>query len=82
MTEKINRILMDVSFLETKPNQEMKLKEELGLDSLRMVELMVTLEDAFNLQFDESDLDPAGLEPVKDIYLLMEKYKEIAAYAV
>ena len=37
MTEKINRILMDVSFLETKPNQEMKLKEELGLDSLRMV---------------------------------------------
>ncbi len=82
MTEKINRILMDVSFLETKPNQEMKLKEELGLDSLRMVELMVTLEDAFNLHFDEGDLDPAGLETVKDIYLLMEKYKEITAYAV
>lgn len=75
MKEKVNEILKEKSFCD-EIMSELKLREDLGLDSLNMVELMVELEDKFNIEIEESDLDPAALQTVSQIYDLVEKYTE------
>ena len=75
MKEKVNEILKEKSFCD-EITSELKLREDLGLDSLNMVELMVELEDKFNIEIEESDLDPAALQTVNQIYDLVEKYTE------
>ena len=75
MKEKVNEILKEKSFCDA-ITSELKLREDLGLDSLNMVELMVELEDKFNIEIEESDLDPAALQTVSQIYDLVEKYTE------
>ena len=75
MKEKVNEILKEKSFCD-EITSELKLREDLGLDSLNMVELMVELEDKFNIEIEDSDLDPAALQTVSQIYDLVEKYTE------
>ena len=45
----------------------------LGIDSLKKVELIIALERAFSIHFDESDLNPNALAKVEDIIGLVEK---------
>ena len=71
----VNEILKVKSFCEN-ITDELKLHEDLGLDSLNMVELMVELEERFDIEIDESDLDPAALETVEQVYALVAKYVE------
>ena len=71
----VNEILKEKSFCEN-ITAELKLHEDLGLDSLNMVELMVELEERFNIEIDESDLDPAALQTVEQVYALVAKYVE------
>lgn len=73
MKEKVNEILKKKSFCD-EITSELKLREDLGLDSLNMVELMVEIEDKYNIEIEESDLDPAALQTVSQIYDLIEKY--------
>ncbi|HEY5588711.1 MAG TPA: acyl carrier protein [Candidatus Paceibacterota bacterium] len=54
----------DVTFSEKLSN--------LGIDSLKMVELIVALEDKFSIQFDDSKLDPIQLSTVEDIVDLVK----------
>lgn len=75
MKEIINDILQEKSFCED-ITSDLKLKEDLGFDSLNMVELMVELEERFDFEIDESDLDPSALQTVDQIYALVEKYTE------
>lgn len=75
MKEKVNEILKEKSFCD-EITYDLNLREDLGLDSLNMVELMVELEDKFNIEIEESDLDPAVLQTVSQIYALVEKYAE------
>ena len=75
MKETVNEILRERSYDED-ITSELKLNEDLGLDSLNLVELMVELEDKFNIEIDESDLDPAALQTVDQIYALVSKYTE------
>lgn len=49
---------------------------ELGIDSLMTVELVLGLEDAFNIQFNDSDLEMENLRNVRDIVNLVKKYIE------
>lgn len=49
---------------------------ELGIDSLMTVELVLGLEDAFNIQFNDSDLEMENLRNVIDIVNLVNKYIE------
>ena len=49
---------------------------ELGIDSLMTVELVLGLEDAFNIQFNDSDLEIENLRNVRDIVNLVNKYIE------
>lgn len=71
----VNSIIMEKKFSET-ITAEMELKGDLGIDSLSLVELVVDLEERFNIEFDESDLDPANLKTVGSIYSLVDKYTE------
>ena len=45
----------------------------LGIDSLKKVELIIALEREFSVRFDESDLNPNALAKVEDMIGLVEK---------
>jgi len=46
----------------------------IGIDSLKMVELIISLEENLMINFGEADLEPAKLQKVSDILELIEKY--------
>ncbi len=48
---------------------------DLALDSLRMVMLLVMIEDVFDIELNESDMNPFELVTVKDVINLVAKYK-------
>ena len=50
---------------------------DLAMDSLRMVMLLVTLEDTFEIELDESDMNPFELTTVENIITLVKKYQEL-----
>jgi acyl carrier protein len=50
------------------------LKEDCGLDSLSLVNLIVSLEEEFGITFDDGDLDPAKIVTLNDLLELTEKY--------
>lgn len=58
----------------TKPTPEMTLLGDLQMDSLRLVMLLVTLEDTFGIELDESDMNPFALVTVQDVIALAQKY--------
>ena len=51
------------------------LQENLMLDSLSMVTLLVEIEEALNIQLDESDMNPFDLTTVGDVVHLAERYE-------
>ena len=50
------------------------LMEGLAMDSLRMVMLLLTLEETFDIELDESDMNPFLLLTVEDVIRLVQKY--------
>lgn len=72
--EKISEILCELSGIkEIKP--EDNLKEDLALDSLSMVTLLFEIEEIFEIELDESDMNPFDLNTVEDAVKLVEKYR-------
>ena len=57
---------------EIKPEDH--LQNDLGLDSLLMVTLLVEIEDVFQFELDESDMNPFDLNTVQDTVDLVCKY--------
>lgn len=53
----------------------MILSSDLPMDSLHMVMLLVMLEDTFEIELDESDMNPFSLITVQDVIDLVIKYK-------
>jgi acyl carrier protein len=53
-----------------------ELRDDLGLDSLQMVILLIALEDIFEIELEEADIDPALLVTVEDVISLTKKYTE------
>ncbi len=74
ITNIVNRIILEISFVEKNPVPTDELKDDLGLDSLKMVEMLLVLEEKMNILIHESDLDPVKLKSVQDLYNLAEKY--------
>lgn len=70
---KAEETLMKLSFLDSPPNQKSLLKEDLGIDSLKLVQLIISLEEDFKFVFDESDLNPSNIKTVGDLYRLLKK---------
>ena len=56
-------------------NEEDNLVNDLGIDSLNMVELMLSIEEYFEIMLDASDLNPFDLNTVADVISLVEKYR-------
>lgn len=50
------------------------LVDDLSLDSLRMVMLLLTIEETFGIELDESDMNPFLLITVEDVISLVRKY--------
>ena len=72
--EKISKILSELSGIkEIKPEDD--LKEDLALDSLSMVTLLLEIEETFEIELDESDMNPFDLNTVEDAVKLVEKYR-------
>ncbi len=51
-----------------------ELAGDLGIDSLGMITLLVSIEDTFQIELEESDMDPMALQTVDDIVQLLGKY--------
>ena len=52
------------------------LRDDLGLDSLQMVNLLITLEEVFQIELEETDIDPTSLRTVEDVISLTKKYTQ------
>ena len=48
---------------------------DLSMDSLRMVMLLLMIEEVFAIELDESDMNPFALITVQDVIDLVSKYK-------
>ena len=73
MNEKLQEILQKRT--QTKViDESQSLHDDLGIDSLGLVELMLDIEEAFDVTLDESALDPAKLRTVQDLANLVSRY--------
>lgn len=71
--DRVARILKELSGLdEIKP--EDSLQQDLALDSMLMVTLLIELEDEFDIELDEADMNPFELNTVQDTVDLVDKY--------
>ena len=48
------------------------LKEDLGLDSLSLTELVVACEEHFGIEIDLDTIDPKSITKLFDLYLLVQ----------
>lgn len=61
------------SLCEMEVNENDLLKEDLGIDSLSLVNVVFELEEAFEVQFDADNLNPDELLRVSDLIELVRK---------
>lgn len=75
ISEKVIEIIKELSGAEniTETNN---LREDAMLDSLNMVMLLVEIEEVFEIELDESDMNPIDLVTVEDVVKLVKKYCE------
>jgi len=72
-----NKVLNIISELSVLSNSEIDLEDkftDIGIDSLKIVELIIKLEEELNIKFDDGELDPSKLIAVKNVLELTEKY--------
>lgn len=77
MKDKILQILSEV--LKVEENELMQFDENVelmywGLDSLNAIEVIVMLEDSFNISIDDEDLLIDNINTVNKLIALVEKY--------
>lgn len=73
--ERVIEIIEELSSSKVE-NHEQRLKDDLGLDSLNTVILIVTIEDTFEIELQESDMNPAIFNAVGDVINLVNRYVE------
>ena len=73
ITEKVIGIIKELSGKE-EVNLSDNLQEDVALDSLAMVTLLVEIEEEFDIELDESDMNPFDLNTVEDTVNLVNKY--------
>ena len=73
LVEEVKRILSELSG-EEKIENDSSLQDDLMLDSLAMVTLLINIEEAFNIELDESDMNPLEMIVVQDLIDMINKY--------
>lgn len=71
--EKIKGILCELSGEESVENSS-TLQGDLALDSLMMVTMLVEIEDIFDIELEESDMNPYDLVTVQSVIDMVTKY--------
>lgn len=72
---KIVEILTELGAENITPTAE--LLDDLGLDSLQMVNLLISIEEIFQIELEETDIDPSSLHTVNDVIFLTKKYTQL-----
>lgn len=72
--EKVKRILCELSGEKIIENT-FNLQGDLALDSLMMVTMLVEIEEVFEIELDESDMNPFDLSTVQSVIDMVRKYK-------
>jgi len=75
----VDKIKQIIAGLSTIALDEIELKDSLnaiGIDSLKLVELVIALENGLGVTFSDSELDPNSLRTVDDIIRLANDYVE------
>lgn len=76
--EKVKTILFELSGIKCIDNND-SLQEDMALDSLAMVTLLIEIEDAFEIQLDDTDMNPFDLKTVQDVINMVERYGEVTS---
>lgn len=71
--DKVIEVLTELSGTEN-ISLETHLQNDLGLDSMLMVTLLIEIEEKFEIELNESDMNPFDLNTVQDVISLVEKY--------
>ena len=76
MNKKLYRMIIDNSKVElhTEINENTNLIEDLGYDSIELMILLVQLEEALGINFDDMDLDYNNLVICGELNKLVEHY--------
>ena len=70
--ENVKMIISELSDEEI--TNDATLRGDLLLDSLRMVTLLVEIEEVFDIELDESDMNPFDLTTVQSVIEMVNKY--------
>ena len=73
LSEKLEQILKRITGRCISVSSEQSFKEELGIDSLTMVELVLATEEEFGIEFDQSDLTEENLGTTDAFLRLLER---------
>lgn len=76
MKERLIKLIKSIFDFEVDENDISKvhdLVEDLGLDSLQLVELVVCIEDEFNINIEDDDLDIEKISSIDNLCKLIEK---------
>lgn len=71
LKNKLVELCLKETDIKVKSNDNLK---SAGIDSLALVSLIVAIEEAFEISFDDSDLEPKNLNTLNDILKIVEKY--------
>lgn len=61
-----------VSAQEFELTEHTELNEGLGLDSLRLIEVLLLIEEEFDIIIDQADLDPSSLRKVENLIEMVD----------
>lgn len=71
--EGVFKILSDLSGVSVNEAQ-MKLVEDIGLDSLMLVTMLIEIEEEFDIELNESDMNPYDFITAGDVIAMTERY--------
>lgn len=71
--ERVCKILNKLSGMQ-EIDEKMSLIDELGFDSLLLVTLLIEIEEEFQIQLEETDMNPYDFIYVSDIADMVERY--------
>ncbi len=75
MEERVFEIIKELSGREEIQETD-NLQDDVALDSLGMVTLLMEIEESFEIELEESDMNPFDLVAVSDVLKLVERYVE------
>ena len=71
--EGVFKILSELSGVSVNEAQ-MKLVEDIELDSLMLVTMLIEIEEEFNIELNESDMNPYDFITAGDVIAMTERY--------